>query len=132
MVQNSALRLIYGINRYDRIHTTPIFMELHWLKIKERIVFKLLLIVYKCVAGVAPHDIAIMLDLQHSKRTRKLTNRRYRGMYGERSFSVAAPKLWNALPLRIREEATVTMFKKSLKSFLMTNSDTFFQSVNMK
>ena len=113
VVQNSALRLIYGINRYDRSHATPIFTELHWLKIRERIVFKLLLIVYKCVTGEAPRDS-------------------YNGMYGQHSFSVAAPKLWNALSLRIREEETVTMFKKSLKSFLMTNSDNYFQAVNMK
>ena len=63
VVQNSALRVIYGINRYDRISTTPLFTKLHWLKIRERIIFKVLLIVYKCQMGQAPHVIRNMLQL---------------------------------------------------------------------
>ena len=64
--------------------------------------------------------------------TRKLTSRRNVGTYGDRSFSVAAPKLWNALPQHIWDGITVTKFKKSFKSFLMTNSEMYFQAVNMK
>ena len=132
VVQNSALRLIYGIRRYDRISTSPIFLELHWLKIKERIVFKILLIVFKSKIGLAPYDISVLLTDQQSNRTNKLMNRRYESMYGQRSFSVAAPKLWNALPLHIREEQSLTIFKKTVKSYLLTNSDVYYQTVNMK
>ena len=132
VVQNCALRLIYGIRRYDRISTSPIFLELHWLKIKERIVFKILLIVFKSKIGLAPYDISVLLTDQQSNRTNKLMNRRYESMYGQRSFSVAAPKLWNALPLHIREEQSLTIFKKTVKSYLLTNSDVYYQAVNMK
>ena len=38
--------------------------------------------------------------------------------YGDRAFSVAGPKLWNQLPLSIRELSSVDNFKKSLKTYL--------------
>ena len=38
--------------------------------------------------------------------------------YGDRAFSVAAPKLWNALPLDIRNSGSITLFKCKLKTFL--------------
>ena len=39
-------------------------------------------------------------------------------MHGDRAFSVAGPKLWNQLPLSIRELSNVDSFKKSLKTYL--------------
>ena len=38
--------------------------------------------------------------------------------YGDRAFSVAAPKLWNALPPDIRNSGSITLFKCKLKTFL--------------
>ena len=37
---------------------------------------------------------------------------------GDRSFMVAAPKLWNALPLSIASSSRIDIFKKKLKTFL--------------
>ena len=38
--------------------------------------------------------------------------------YGDRAFSNAGPKLWNQLPLSIRELSSIDSFKKSLKTYL--------------
>ena len=38
--------------------------------------------------------------------------------YGARSFSVAAPSLWNALPSEIRNAQSVSVFKRRLKTLL--------------
>ena len=38
--------------------------------------------------------------------------------YGDRAFSIAGPKLWNQLPLSIRELSSIDSFKKSLKTYL--------------
>ena len=38
--------------------------------------------------------------------------------YGDRAFSVAAPKLWNELPLDLRSLDTINLFKKHLKTDL--------------
>ena len=130
VVQNSAVRLIYKMNRYDRLHVSGLFLKLHWLKIKERITFKILLIVHKCLNGVAPPDVIDLITPSKSVRARKLEIRKSLSAYGDRSFAVAGPKLWNALPLYIRVEVVTTEFKKRLKSFLLTSSDSFYQVVN--
>ena len=39
-----------------------------------------------------------------------------KSMFGERSFSVAGPATWNALPESVRAAADVTSFKRLLKT----------------
>ena len=38
--------------------------------------------------------------------------------FGDRSFSMAAPKLWNELPLAMRDIPTLSVFKRNLKTYL--------------
>ena len=52
-VQNTCARLICNIPRF--VHVTPILRELHWLHIRQRIVFKILILVYKALNGQAPY-----------------------------------------------------------------------------
>ena len=56
-VQNSAARLVMKVNRFDKVDMDEIFKELHWLRIRERIVYKVLLIVHKCVHNLAPSEL---------------------------------------------------------------------------
>ena len=59
-VMNAAARLIYSSSRFD--HVTPLLRQLHWLKAKERIDFKLAVLVYKCTRGTAPSYLADELN----------------------------------------------------------------------
>ena len=52
LVQNSAARLVTGTRRPE--HITPVLFALHWLPIRQRIQFKLLLLVYRCTHQLAP------------------------------------------------------------------------------
>ena len=131
-VQNSAARLVYKINCFDRVPTHDLFKQLHWLQVKERIVFKVLLVVHKCVIGSAPPDLLSIIRFSASDRTRKLDTQLCNGVFGDRAFSVCGPKLWNALPLHLRMESVTDKFEKSLKTFLFTNAGRFYELVNMK
>ena len=52
--QNAAARLITGTNRYD--HITPVLRELHWLPVRQRVEFKLAVLVNKSLHGLtAPY-----------------------------------------------------------------------------
>ena len=42
--------------------------------------------------------------------------------YGGRAFSHAGPKLWNALPLDIRESTNLETFKRKLKTHMFTRA----------
>ncbi len=39
---------------------------------------------------------------------------------GERAFAVAAPKLWNDLPLPIRQASSLSLFQSSLKTYIFS------------
>ncbi|PIK54068.1 hypothetical protein BSL78_09049 [Apostichopus japonicus] len=51
-IQNSAARLITRTKRSE--HITPILRNLHWLSVKQHINFKILLLTFKCIHGLAP------------------------------------------------------------------------------
>ncbi len=123
-VQNSAARTLTGAKRRD--HITPVLKSLHWLKVKPRIEYKLLIIVYKCLYGNGPQYLKDLLVFKtHSRNLRssadnsilevpktKLTTG------GDRSFHRAGPTLWNNLPQHIRQSDTLSQFKSKLKKHL--------------
>ena len=131
-VQNSAARLVMKVNRFDRVHMNDIFEKLHWLRVRERIVYKVLLIVHKSVNKTAPVELTEMFRFVQSDRTRKLVINTYNGMMGQRAISVCGPKLWNALPKDLRLETNTEEFKKRLKTFLFKNIDKFYDIVYIK
>lgn len=61
LVQNYAARLILGGLKFH--HTAPLLRELHWLPVKHRITFKLLLITFKALHNLAPCYISNLLHL---------------------------------------------------------------------
>ena len=62
-IQNMACRTIYGLRKYDRV--SPVTQELHWLKIRERISYKVLVFVYQCVNKTAPSYVQSLLAYKH-------------------------------------------------------------------
>jgi len=51
-VQNAAARLVTGAQWCD--HITPILRQLHWLPVRQRVLFKIAVLVFQCLAGQAP------------------------------------------------------------------------------
>ena len=52
LIQNAAARVLTGIRKRD--HISPVLASLHWLPVKFRIEFKILLLAYKALNGLAP------------------------------------------------------------------------------
>ena len=67
-LQNSAARLIAFTRKYE--HITPVLYDLHWLRVKECIKFKILLLTYKALNGKAPDYISDMLSYKDSRSSR--------------------------------------------------------------
>ena len=123
LVQNCAARLILGGSKFD--HITPLLRELHWLPVEHRITFKLLLITFKALNNLAPCYITNLLHLYTPNRLLRSSSKFLLQVpksnlktYGDRAFSVCAPKLWNCLPSYIRRRSSVSTFKSSLKTYL--------------
>ena len=115
-----------NLKKYDYI--TLSMKELNWLRIHDRITFKIALLVYKCSCSNAPK---YLMDLfKTNKPTRQLRSsynttlqpKFYRNeLPKSASFSSAAPRIWNDLPLNVRTAGTNNIFKSLFKTHLFTN-----------
>ena len=126
VLQNSAARLVTRTRLYE--HITPVRQALHWLPIPARIEFKILLFVYKILHQQAPAYLSDLISIKVPVRV--LRSNPAPGVpelepadwdlknYGFRSFSNAAPTLWNVLPHDVRMAPSVTSFKTALKTHL--------------
>ncbi len=123
IVQNAAATVLTRTRKYD--HISPLLSTLHWLPIKHRIYFKILLITYKALNGLAPHYLSELLS-QYSPPCQLCSQisghliipRISKSTAGGRSFFYLAPKLWNNLPNNVREPDTLCQFKSRLKTHL--------------
>ncbi len=126
LIQNNAARVIKRLRKFD--HITPVLMELHWLPVTQRIIFKILLLVFKCHIQNAPLYLMDMIKPHTLPRVTRSTDPNQHRLkereapcnkqYGERAFSVCGPKLWNNLPLHIRQSQSLESFKNNLKTLL--------------
>ena len=123
-LQNRAARLVFGVNR--RTSASPLLRHLHWLPVQQRIDFKILLHVYKCVNSLGPQYLSDTVSLYHCARsglrsstdTTRLSTQNNKRAIGATAFSYIGPKLWNKLPVSIRTARSVQSFKKLLKTYL--------------
>ena len=98
--------------------------ELHWLPIQNRVMYKLLLMVYKSQHNMVPDYItAHLLDYTPSRRLRSSEDKQLvviktHTHYGDISFQVTANKLWNAAPFQLKSIQNIDSFKSKLKTYL--------------
>ena len=121
--QNSAARLITQTKKMD--HITPILRQLHWLPVIYRIQFKILLLTYKSLNGLAPSYLTELIHYNNPGRSLRSSNkvtlkvpRTRLKSYGDRSFSYCSPTLWNQLPADIRLAPNIGIFRSKLKTHL--------------
>ena len=98
-LQNCAARVIYRKSKFE--HVSDLLNDLHWLRIEERIQFKLLVITFKGIRGEAPNYITNLLKSYTPTRTLRSANhdlltepRSKLKAYDDRAFGVAAPRLF--------------------------------------
>ena len=121
VIQNSAAKVVTKKFKYD--HVGDDLNRLHWLTIKKRVIFKIALLTYKSLVGIAPTYLQEMFCYAHFGRHPKLIIPYSQSLHGQRSFSNAAPRIYNKLPDHIKSSARIDVFKKSLKTFLFNLSD---------
>ena len=123
LIQNAAARMIARLSKSD--HVSETLRALHWLPVKKRITFKLLLLVYKSLNGLGPAYLKELLEyykpmregIRYDATSLELPRTALRA-YGDRSFRYAAAMEWNKLPDTIRLAKSKTSFKSKLKTFL--------------
>lgn len=123
-IQNMCAKLILNRSKYDSSKQS--LFDLHWLPIKARITFKVLVYMYNCSVGNAPSYLSDLLTHKVSRRTLRSSQSSIGNYevpfnrnktFSDRSFSYVGPKLWNDLPISVKSSNSVGVFKQKLKSY---------------
>ena len=127
-VQNAAARTYAGLSRRCSV-TSVLRDDLHWLTIPYRITYKLCTFVYHCLHGTAPGYLSDYCERLSDAQSRTSRNRSATAgnlvvprsrlkTYGQRSFATAGPSSWNSLPVNLKTEQPLSVFKSRLKTHL--------------
>ena len=120
-IQKKAARIVLGLSPFSSV-TDDMLSTLHWLKLDQRIIFKILLFVHKFFINAAPSwfsEQLIVIDLNE----RLLQKFYFNSKSGRRSFTYAAPRFWNCLRKDIRMLNDTEKFKSSIKTVLFKNTN---------
>lgn len=122
-VQNAAAKVILGGKKRD--HVTGLLKTLHWLPVRKRKLFKILLLIFKTINGQGPKYLKELLLPYVPPRTLRSASHHHlvvpNSTYvtlGDRAFGKVGPTEWNSLPLRIRSSENTVTFKSRLKKYL--------------
>ena len=122
--QNAAARLVVKCLHSD--HITPHLRNLHWLPVRSRIKYKILVTTYRALHNEASSYISEMLTPYTPTRTLRSTNTSLLTVptthtkHGDRVYSYAAPRLWDELSIK-NCPSTLT-FKQSVKTYLFNRA----------
>ena len=117
-IQNMACRVVCNLNKHD--HVSNHMETLHWLKILERICFKISTLMHSCIHGSAPK---YLIDILPTQTANEIINQWYTAIglvecaiisYNS-AFPLVGPRVWNALPAPVRTEKDDKNFRCALK-----------------
>jgi len=100
LVQNAAARLICRLRRFN--HVTDVLVSLHWLRVSERVIYKIAVHTFKVLHGIAPEflgPVVLVTDLPGQQSLRSAgTNRLVVPPFklstsGTQAFPVASPRV---------------------------------------
>ena len=111
---------------------SPLLKELHWLRVPERITFRLAVLAYRCQHNMAPRYLTAQLQQASNVGYRQRLRSSSSGMLdvprtehvtiGGRAFSSTAARVWNSLPTAVQASESLDIFRRRLKTELFERS----------
>ena len=118
-LQNMACRMVNRQHIFCQV--TPLMKELHWLKLRGRITYKIVLLMYKCVKGLAPEyliNTVITPQLRSTTELKFIVTRSRTTQVHKCSFASMGPRIWNGQPINLRGTESIEQFKSLIKTHL--------------
>ena len=114
-VLNAAAWLVCDSRKYD--HITPLLRDLHWLRVPDRIKFRLAVLVFRCRSNTAPasRDLHWAADSDARRRLRSSSSNKLvvpqtrLKTVDDRAFGAAAARIWNDLPPTITNASSICL-----------------------
>jgi len=125
---NAAARLVTSTRRCD--HISPMLRQLHWLPVRQRVVFKIATLIHQSLSSNAPGYLADDCPLVADARVRQLRSVDTGTLvviwmcssFVDRTFVAAGPQVWNSLPSNLRlcglSILSYGQFRRLLETFL--------------
>jgi len=124
-------------------HITDALISLHWLRVPERITFKVATLTYRALHGSAPpylvSSFTCVANMPHRRRLRSASTEQLdvptcrRSTIRGRAFPVTGAKVWNSLPsnvvslvvVGVQEQAEDILVPPLLRNCLIMNDISF-------
>ena len=115
-IQNHAAKVVFHKSKHE--HVTPLLKKLHWLPVKERILFKIATFVFRFFDGTLPPYLSSCLSVYTPSRTLRSSSDekalscakwKLKG-FGLWLFTVQVPLVWNSLPPHIRHSCSCLLY----------------------
>ena len=125
-VQNFAAKVAFGgARKYD--HVTPILKELQWMDIKSKITFDICTFTFKVISNMLPDWLFSFpsvgeLQARPTRQANRLAIKRTNTNLASRAITIKGPKEWNDLPFSIRNAASIKVFEKNLRKYILENN----------
>ena len=122
--QNNLPRVV--CQSQGRNDARPLLHSLHWLPVKQRVTYKLVVLTHKVCTTATPMHLSELVQTHTPPRTLRSSDAptfvvpRIHTELARRGFSVAAPSTWNSLhvPADTRLWENILTFKRHLKTHL--------------
>ena len=121
LLQNHAARVVMKAKKYSS--ASALLKELHWLPVRQRVLYKIALLVFKCLnvdnfPAYLKDLITLYKPLRNLRSSDKcLLAKPFKSLkFGHKSFHYSAPVVCNELPFEIRTCTNLYSFKKMLKT----------------
>ena len=123
-IQNTLGRIVMKVPHDQTLNviTKHLLSTLHWLPVRRRIDFKISVLTHKLLStgqpSCLPCKITPYVSGPHltSSESGTLTVPRIKTVIGSRSFRSATPFVWNLIPVDIRTEPSLELFRVKLKT----------------
>ena len=120
-VQNGLARAVTHTLKHS--HISPVLQSLHWLKVEQRIQYKIISITHNLLHITEPKYLHRLINIKPPSRTGSsdhlclsLPPVSTRLKFGDRSFRNSSPRLWNSLPINLRSFAPDTHHSTTVSS----------------
>jgi len=125
-LQNFAAKIATGNGKkYDR--ATPHINLLKWLKIEQKYLFDICIMIYKTINKETPTWLLSFPTVGEviqvaTRQSNDLFVPRTRTDSGKRQLAIRGPTLWNNLPNVIKESNNLNLFKCKLKEYFLIHN----------
>ena len=130
LLQHIQNRLPRAVTRtLKHFHIPLVLKSLHWLKIEQRIQYKIIAIIHNLLHITEPKYLHRLINIKPASRTRS-SNHLCLSLppvsttlkIADRSFRNSSPRLWNSLPINLKSFAPDTTPPQS-SALLLPSSD---------